>query len=241
MKGKRIVITRPPHQAAAFAEQLRAQGAEPITLPTITIEPLADTAALDTTLRQSYDWAIFTSANTVEHVWRRCTVLGVGLPPRIAAVGAATAHAMEQRGLHPDLIPSEHTAAGLFADLSRQVDLSGQHIFLPQGDLANPALAIQLGAVGARVTTITAYRNIRPNPGSDALAQPFDAITFTSASTIQNFVALFDNPLAVIGAARVVCIGPISAQAAQDAGMPVHAIAKPHTIEGLIQALVELF
>lgn len=243
MRGRRIVITRPPHKAATLADSLRALGAEPIILPTIAIEPVEDASELDRALQQAYDWAIFTSPNAVAHVWRRFAALEIAprLPPRLAAVGTATAQSLREQGYEPDLIPPCQTAEGLYAALIAHYDLRGRRVFLPQGDLARPYLANHLRAAGAQVTSVVAYRNVRPIIDEALLALPFDAITFTSASTVQNFVDLFDNPLEVIGSAQVVCIGPVTAQAAQDKGLPVHCIAEPHSIEGLMTALYGLF
>jgi uroporphyrinogen-III synthase len=243
LQGKRIAITRPPHKAGSFAERLRALGAEPILLPTIMIEPLDDPSELDHALQQDYDWVIFTSANTVEQLWQRLEVLAISphILGKIAAVGTATAQTLHERGISPDLIPVQHTAQALFQALAVQVQLPGQRILLPQGDLASPDLAKQLRIAGAYVTPLVAYRNVYPSLEGVALAQPLDAITFTSPSTVDNFMALFDQPVSVIGSAQVVCIGPLTAQAAQAAGLTVHRIAEPHTVEGLIIALAELF
>ena len=88
---------------------------------------------------------------------------------------------------------------------------------------------------------MVAYENVRPDIAPADLDTPFDAITFTSPSTAQNFVAMFDDPLAVIGAALVACIGPVTADAVQALGLPVHLVADPHTVDGLIAALIAAF
>ncbi len=243
LQGKRIVVTRPPHKATAFADQLQALGAEAIILPTISIEPLADPSELDEALRQAYDWVIFTSANAVEHMWMRFAAMNIApqLPPNVAVVGSATAESLQKYGIQADLIPSQHTAEGLCDALFAHGDFHGQRIFLPQGDLARPYLSDHLRAAGAQVKHVVAYRNIRPLMDTASLVQPFDAITFTSSSSIQNFVALYDKPVEVIGAAQVVCIGPIAAQTAHEEGLPVHAIAEPHSLAGLLKTLCHLF
>jgi uroporphyrinogen III methyltransferase/synthase len=243
LQSKRIAITRPPHKAGSFADQLRSLGAEAILLPMITIEPLDDFSELDHALQGDYDWTIFTSANAVEYLWQRLEALAISprILGKIAVVGTATAQALHERGILPNLIPSEHTAQALFQVLADQVRLGDRRILLPQGDLASPDLANQLREAGAQVAAILAYRNVHPSLEGVSLAQPLDAITFTSPSTVHNFIALFEQPLSVIGSARVVCIGPVTAQAAQEAGLIVHRIAEPHTVEGLIDALSELF
>ena len=247
LAGKRIVITRPPHKAESFAARLRELGAEPILLPTIAIRPPTDPAPLDQALRRlaRYDWIVFTSANTVEHLWRRFDQLGLQAPPlewpAIAVIGPATAAALEQRGVSPALVAGEHTAGGLADALEQSAGLEGKSVLLPQGNLARPALAERLRAAGASVATVVAYENVRPELPPAALASTIDAVTFTSSSTVQHFVQMFEAPLSVIGAALVACIGPVTAQTARACGLPIHVIAHPHTVEGLISALADAF
>jgi uroporphyrinogen-III synthase len=239
MNGKRIVITRPPEQARNFAEQLKALGAIPIVMPTITIQPPADRQPLDHALSQirHYDWVIFTSANAVHAVCQQSAVFW----PAIMVIGLATAKALDEYGLKPTLIAERPIAEGVFESLAAHTDLRDQRIFLPQANLARPVLAQLLQEAGAHVDVVTTYETVRPVIDPSLLAQPFDAITFTSSSTVQNFVDLFDNPLSVIGAARIVCIGPVTADTARDLGLPVHAIADPHTMEGVMKVLHILF
>lgn len=251
LTGKRIVITRPPHKADSMAEQLRALGAEPVLLPTITIQPPTitiqpptDPALLDRALRRlnRYDWLILTSANAVTTIWQRFETLGIDPPgivwPAVAVIGPATGKALQEHGITPAVMPEKHVADALFAALQNHTDLSGARVLLPQGDRARPVLADLLRGAGAEVETVIAYENIRPEIDPALLSEPFDAVTFTSSSTVQNFVELFDDPLRVIGAALVACIGPVTADSACELGLPVHIIAEPHTVEGLIAALV---
>jgi uroporphyrinogen III methyltransferase / synthase len=247
LHGKRIVITRPPHKAADFAARLRDLGAEPVLVPTIRIQPPGDPAPLDDALRrlERYDWLVVTSANAVPQLWARLDTLGLDPArlawPDVAAIGPATAQALEERGVRPALVPAEHVAEALFAALDDRVRLRGARILLPQGNLARPVLADRLREAGARVDAVIAYETVRPSGDEAALSGSFDAVTFTSASTARNFADLFDDPLAAIGGAAVVCIGPVTAAAAQEVGLPVHAVADPYTIDGLIDALCQLF
>lgn len=243
LTGKRIVVTRPPHAAEAFADRLRALGAEPVLLPTIRIRPPQDPGPLDRALTHlaQYDWAIFTSANAVEHVWNRLDAIdagsrGVSWPPS-AAIGPATARALRERGLHAALVPEQHIAEALFAALAQRAHLAESRIFLPQGNLARPVLADLLREAGAVVDAPIAYETVAADTDPTLLAPPIDAIAFTSPSTVQSFAAQFDDPLALLGSARIACIGPITADAARACGLPVHIMADPHTTEGLIAAL----
>jgi len=247
LAGKRIVITRPPHKAGSFARLLREMGAEPVLVPTIAIQPPRDPSPLDRALRHlnRYDWIIFTSANAVTHVWQRLEALALSPEqcawPPVAVIGPATAQSLEKRGVTPSLMPETHVAEALFDVLNRTADLSGKRVLLPQGNLARPILADLLRNAGADVDAVVAYENIRPDVDLDWQAAPVDAITFTSSSTVQNFVAMLDDPVAAIGNALVACIGPVTAETARELGLPVHVIADPHTVEGLVAALSDAF
>jgi uroporphyrinogen III methyltransferase/synthase len=102
-------------------------------------------------------------------------------------------------------------------------------------------LADLLCEAGAEVNSVIAYENVKPVIDPTSLSKPVDAVTFTSSSTVENFVEMFDDPLAVIGGAVVACIGPVTAETTRRLGLPVHLIAEPHTGEGLIAALSEAF
>lgn len=243
--GKRIVITRPPHKAAGFAAQLRALGAEPLVLPTITIRAPGDTSRLDAALSalNRYDWVVVTSANGVAHVWQRLEALnltGHDWPP-VAVIGPATGRALEAHGIMPRLMPENHVAEALFDAMQQRVDLRGKRILLPQGNLARSVLADLLHSAGAIVDPVIAYETVPADSSAMPTLPAFDAITFTSSSTVESFCEMVDDPIAAIGSAAVACIGPITAQTAQDQGLPVHAVAEPHTIDGLIAALGILF
>lgn len=247
LAGKRIVITRPKEKADSFAEKLRDLGAEPVIIPTIAIQPPADSTPLDSALHNlsGYDWLIVTSANTVMQLWARLDALDLAPAPHawppVAAIGPATANALRTRGIAPALIPADHVAEALFAVLADRAPLHGARILLPQGDLARPVLADLLHGAGAVVDAVIAYQNVAPPVDPAALAVPFDAVTFTSPSTAENFAAMFDDPAEVIGAALVACIGPVTADAVRELDLPVDLVADPHTVDGLIAALVRAF
>ncbi len=247
LEGKRIVVTRPLDAAAPFADRLRELGAEPVLLPTISIRPPQDTGPLDRALARldQYDWVVFSSANAVEQVWQRLEALALrreaeGWPP-IAAIGPATAGALAKRELAPTLVPDRHMAEALAKALMAAGDLRGRRVLLPQGNLARPVLADSLRAAGAAVDAPIAYENVHAAIDPALLAQPINAITFTSPSTAQNFVAQFDDLVGVAENALVACIGPITADAVRACGLPVHVVVEPHTAEGLIAALCTAF
>jgi uroporphyrinogen-III synthase len=161
--------------------------------------------------------------------------------PAVAAIGPATARVLDECRLHVSLVAEKHTAEGLFEALNADTDLRGKRVLLPQSNIARPMLASKLREAGALVDVVTAYETVRPDIDPSSWAGSFDAITFTSPSTIQNFVDLFDDPAAVIGDALVAAIGPVTANTARDLGLRVDVVADPHTVEGLVMALSEAF
>lgn len=245
LAGKRILITRPRAQAAELYERLLGLGAKPMLFPTIAIAPMEDCAALDTAIMdlEHYAWLIFTSVNGVEFFCLRLEHQLRGLPrpepfPKVAAIGPATARALEVRDLPPTFIPTEHVAEALAQGLG---EVRGQRVLLPHAELARETLAAELMRRGAIVHEVPTYRTIPAIPSPSALfelQQGVDIITFTSASTVKNFVALVGKefPPAVIA-----CIGPITADTAHELGLPVQIVAHDYTTEGLLAALIAYY
>jgi uroporphyrinogen-III synthase len=237
LAGVRVGVTRPPHKAASFAARLRDLGAEPIIMPTIAIEPPADPAPLDEALRRvaAFDWLLFTSANAVRFTFERLTALNLTPTlPQIGVVGGATAKAVKNHGAAVALTANEQSAAGLFAALHAAHTLNGARVLVPQSAIARPELADLLRGAGADVTTPTAYRTVQP-PIAATQVEALHAITFTSPSTAENFAEAAALPAGV----AVFAIGPTTAAACESLGWRVRAVADPHSIDGLIGALVE--
>jgi uroporphyrinogen-III synthase len=217
---------------------LRARGATVLEGPTIRLEG-ARGGALDRAIRAAaggrYSWVLFTSPKTAE-VWfaRRRALRAAGIAARVAAIGAGTAEALRANGLEPDLVPGSFTTEALARAFPR-----GQgRVLLPRADIATPDLENALRAKGWMPVRVTAYRTTVPRslPAEARRALEdgrVDAIAFTSASTVQGFARL----VGVVDGPKVVCIGPVTARAARGAGFRVHAVAKPHTTEGLVGAL----
>ncbi len=263
LTGKRILITRPRAQAADLCDKLAALGAEPILFPAIEIAPMDDYSALDRAIAalDKYQWIIFTSVNGVAAFWYRLTVVGASLVPalKIASIGPATAQALAKRGVRTEFIPGEYVAERILDGVG---SVEGQWILLPRADIAREALAEELGRRGAIVHEIAAYRTLpaAPDPqGLTELRRGVDAITFTSSSTVRNFVALLSGstkyidaanyrrmghdgiPMPSLNRAIIACIGPITAQTAREVGLPVDVMATEYTMDGLVAALVEYF
>lgn len=246
--GKRILVTRPRVQADDLMDRLASLGAQPVVFPTVEIVPLADPSRLDRAVAElaSYDWLIFTSVNGVSAFWERLASSGQDAnalqAAQVAAIGPATARALQARGVTPDFVPQEYVAERIPDGLG---EVDGRRILLPRADLAREALADVLRQRGAHVDEIVAYHTRPATPSSEEWAElrrGVDAATFTSASTVRNFVRLLgDETAAVLNGAHVVCIGPITAEAAREAGLRVEAVAEAYTTEGLVEALDRLF
>lgn len=242
LEGKTIVVTRAEHQAGPLVEALTARGARVIAMPTITIAPVEDWGPVDAALRRlpKYDWLVFTSANGVNAVWARLDALGVALPAslRVAAVGPPTAAALEARGVHGPALPMTFRGDALAAAIS---GIAGARVLLPRGDIARESTVDALQAAGAIVDQVTVYRTL-PAPIDPAhraaLARGIDAITFTSPSTVRNFaLAIGPAALGILQRAVVACIGPVTAEAVTNLGLPAPLQASEATATGLVAAL----
>ncbi|HEX8681449.1 MAG TPA: uroporphyrinogen-III C-methyltransferase [Ardenticatenaceae bacterium] len=247
--GKRIVVTRARAQASELSEALRDLGAEPIEVPAIRItEPEDGYAALDAAIAEleSYDWVVFTSINGVDHFWQRLRAAGrdsrVLGRARVAAIGTATAEALETRGIVADVVPEQFVAESLLDALSGE-EIAGKRFLLPRADIAREALYKGLQAAGARVTEAHAYRTLVGEPDAGALAtldEGVDIITFTSSSTVRNFVEQVGAERAqrLAANATIAAIGPITASTARELGLRVDFEAEEYTVAGLVQAIV---
>jgi uroporphyrinogen III methyltransferase/synthase len=243
--GWRVIVTRAREQASALAAGLREAGAEPVEVPTIEIGPAADGGR---SLRQGLehlrsggvDWLAFSSANAVERVFDLLHDARELAGVKVAAIGPATAAALRGRGIHADLVPPVAVAEEL-ADAFPPVDTAARRpvVFLPQAAGAREVLAAGLGKRGYEVVVAEAYRTVHP-PASEELAASLrgaDAVTFSSSSTVEGFVAAYGTealpPL-------VVTIGPVTSRAARELGVRVDAEAAEASVAGLVQALVRL-
>lgn len=198
LQGKRVVVTRTQEQSTTLIDKLIALGATPVLLPTIRIEPLTDLSALDTALRsgEHYDWLILTSANAVTILVERLCAVGMTAQDlchlQIAAVGPATTATLRDCGLTPNFVPQRFEATEIVTGLQAQLgNLHGLRILLPQAAIARQNLAEALTAQGAIVDLIPIYQTLPAALDSSALAelqQGVDVITFTSGSTVRNFV-----------------------------------------------------
>lgn len=242
-------MTRPAAQAERLLAGLRGLGAQPVHCPTIRIADPAEPAPFRQAVQRlnSYDWVVFTSANGVARFWHELEACGgaAELPAgmHVAAIGPATAAALEGRGVRPEVVPGEYVAEAVADALSGLGTVAGRRILLPRAAGARQVLPERLRAAGAEVDEVIAYETWPDPEGIAALRDglgrgAFDMITFTAASTVRHFV---EAAGAELGGARVAAIGPITADAALDAGLAVDVVASEYTVEGLLQAIVEYY
>jgi uroporphyrinogen-III synthase len=244
LTGRTVVVTRPQDQAEPLAAAVRRLGGIPIPFPTIATRPLADPAPLDAAIAalDHCAWIVFTSANAVRFfVERLRAVRPAGLPATVrnAAVGPATARALDALGVWVDAVPAEFLGSAIAGALG---DVRGRTVLVPRADIGRDETIEALRAAGARVLDVTAYHTVpaAPNPrGWRALEAGADAVTFTSPSTVRNFFALAGDDAArrVLAPAAIACIGPTTAEAARAAGLTVHVQPAAYTVEALVEAL----
>ena len=248
-----IAITRAAHQAGEMKARLEAAGFRTLLYPAIAIQPPEDTAPLDAALRNArdYDWLILTSANAVEAVAQRLDALNLSPAilqgPAIAAVGPATARAVRQRlGLEVALVPPKAVGESLLAALPIP---AGQRVLLPRAAKARDVLPDGLRARGVQVDVITAYETVLGRGGDDLPAAlragQVDAITFTSPSTVRHTLLRLEREADMgadaLAGTVIACIGPVTAAAAEEAGLRVDLMPDEYTVPGLIAALQDHF
>ncbi len=259
--GKRVLVTRTREQASELVLSLENLGAECLEYATISIEPPESWEEFDRSLEEvsSYDWILFTSLNAVSFFFRRLLEKGLDARslhgPKVGVVGRVTAEALATHGIRADLVPEEFTGEGL-AESLLALGMEGKKVLLPRAQEAREVLPEALRAAGAAVTVAPVYRNVVPGSvrGEDqqtALRAEFeerkvDVVTFTSSSTVRNFIAMLgvadDRELhELLAGITVVAIGPITARTAREHGLVVHVQPDNYTIPDMVAAIVGYF
>jgi len=251
LHGRRVLITRARHQVDPFRRELVDLGASVIEIPTIEILPLPTDERVKSAISNLARTAlvIFASANAVDIFFRMLLETGGDAralhASKLCAIGQETAESLEARGLRPELVTSEYTAEGLAKALEGW-EMEGMRVLVPRAEVARDALPSLLAKRGAEVQILPVYRAVCPPSASEALLRLFnaegvDVITFTSSSTVANFVRAFsdDRLPAVLGDAEVACMGPVTADTARKLGLPVTIVAREYTTHGLVQAIAE--
>ena len=250
--GWRVLVPRTKEQAGVVSTRLRGFGAVPEEVPTISVEPPRNPLQMDKAVRGlvegRYEWIAFTSVNAVRAVREKFEDYGLdarafsGL--KIAAVGDKTAQAIGEWGLRADLMPSgEQSAAGLLADWPEYDELLDpiNRVFLPRADIATENLVAGLIDLGWECDDVTAYRTVRAAPPPAATRDAiktgkFDAVVFTSSSTVRNLVGIAGKPHP---STIIAVIGPATAKTAEEHGLRVDVLAPSPSIEDLVEALAD--
>lgn len=250
--GRKIIVTRSREQASALSDMLRRHGAESVEFPVIKIVGPASYDEMDAALDRigSFDWLLFTSANGVQAVIDRLRQLGRDIRwlkgPKIGAIGPKTAEALECRGINVEFMPAEFIAEAVAEEFPE--DPAGKRILLLRAEDAREVLPEKLAQRGARVEVVPVYRTRTEDSNAQRIREllndgEIDAVTFTSSSTVRNFVELIgeEGRIAIPDGVKVACIGPITARTAAECGLAPDVIAKDYTIEGLVAALESSF
>jgi uroporphyrinogen-III synthase len=263
LQGLRVLVGRARHQASALSAGLRNLGAEVIEIPFIEIRKPVSYQPLDSALQhlENYDWMILTSVNGVEALWERSKRLKLGKKQfkhlQIAAIGPATSKAIRKSGLNVDVVPDEYVAESVVKSLKNKV--KGKRVLLARAKVARDVIPRELRKLGAEVDVVEAYETIIPKSSrlrlqavlKDPKRRP-TVITFTSSSTVKNFVELLGKgaghggprprkPVpSTFAGIQFASIGPITSFTLRELGLPVNVEAKDYSIPGLITAVASL-
>lgn len=249
--GRQILVTRPRHQAGELVKRLEALGATPLTLPAIEVREPADWTLVDRALADlpRYQWLVFTSANGVHALFRRLRHLGRDLRSlatvQLAAIGPATAAALREYHLEPDVIPSEYRSESLAAVLKERV--VGQRVLLARADRGRDLLRAELANI-ATVEQVAVYSQVDVQ-GADAQTLgllregKIDYVTVTSSNIARVLLRSLDTACRArieAGEVRLVSISPVTSATIREFGLPVAAEASEYTVAGVVDALVKL-
>ena len=257
LTGLRVLVGRAPRQASALSSGLRALGAEVFEIPFIEIRKPRSYKPLDAALNnlRDYDWLILTSVNGVEAVGQRLKALRIDKKAlqhlKVAAIGPATQAAIETRGLKVAVVPRHYVAESVVESLRDQA--KGKRVLLARARVARDVIPIELRKLGAQVDVVEAYETVIPESSRVRIrellkeeSQRPTLITFTSSSTVRNFVELIgDKPCGrgrphhtdLFSGIQFAAIGPVTSATLRELGLPVDIEAKEYTIPGLIDAI----
>jgi len=250
LDGVRVLVGRARHQAGALSAELRQLGASVLEIPFIEIRKPRSFRPLDSALKNvgGYDWLILTSVNGVEAMCDRMKKLKIGNAKlkslRVAAIGPATKKAIQKRGIKVDVVPREYIAESVVRSLKGKV--KGKRVLLVRAKVARDVIPRELRKAGAQVEVVEAYETVVPQSSRSrlraALKNPEKrphVVTFTSSSTVKNFVQLLgQRTRSTLDGIRTASIGPVTSATLREFGLPVDIKAKEFTIPGLVSAIV---
>ena len=245
--GKHIVVTRARAQASKLTTKLEDLGARVTEVPAIKIVPTADFAPLDKAIAEikAYSWLLFTSVNGVKYFFERLALAGKDTRAlahaKIAAIGSATAKALQQHGLIADIIPAEYKAEEMITALKGEIK-AGEKVLLPRAKVAREILPESLRAAGIEVNVATAYETVADCENADELIQALEAgeidmVTFTSSSTVTNMLDILGAKKDLLTKVKTAVIGPITGATCVENGLTPAISAAEYTIDGLVTAI----
>ena len=255
LAGKRVLITRAHHQAAEMQRSLEAQGATVISVPTIEIRPPQSFQPMDKALKKipAYDWLILTSVNGVNALRKRLDKVemhpGMLKHLKIAAIGPATRHAIESLRLKVAVTPELYVAESVVSALKDEVP--GKRVLLVRAKVARDVIPQELRKYGAEVDVAEAYDTVVPVNSAEKIralladeALRPHVITFTSSSTVTNFVAMLGSgisPKTALAGILLASIGPVTSATLAEHGLHADIEATNFTVPGLIAAIAKYF
>jgi len=250
--GWRVLVPRTRDQAGVLSAALCSYGAIPVEVPTIAVEPPRTPAPMERAVKGlvtgRYMWVAFTSTNAVKAVREKLEEFGLDARAfagvKVAAVGDTTAQALRDFGIRPELVPSgEQSSEGLLQDWAPHDDVFDpiDRVFLPRADIATDTLVAGLKELGWAVDDVTAYRTVRAAPPAAETREAlkgggFDAVLFTSSSTVRNLVGIAGKPH---DSTVLACIGPQTVKTAAELGLRVDVVAAKPDVASLVEALAE--
>lgn len=251
LSGLLILVGRARHQAGALSSGLRKLGATVVEIPFIEIRKPRSFNPLDTALKnlRDYDWLILTSVNGVEAVWERLRKLKLTRRHlrhlKVAAIGPATRKALENRELKVDVVPEEYVAESVVESLRHRME--GKRVLLARAKVARDVIPRELRKLGAHVDVVEAYETVIPKSSRTRLHSILqdpqrcpDVITFTSSSTVRNFLQLAGKQVwRGRPRPRFASIGPVTSSTLRNLDLPVDIEAREYTIPGLVRAIVK--
>jgi uroporphyrinogen-III synthase (EC 4.2.1.75)/uroporphyrinogen-III C-methyltransferase (EC 2.1.1.107) len=247
--GKRIIVTRARHQASVLSQVIEDLGGEAWEFPAIEIAPPTQPERLTKVIKElkRFQWLVFTSVNGVEAFFKELGKQGRDIRDlrgmELVAIGPVTRAALENKNLRVAYVPEEYRAEKIIEGLASRI-LPGQGVLIARAEEARDILPESLKALGADVWDVPAYKTVLGGANREELKRllgekAVDAVTFTSSSTVRNFMQLLDSDISLLDNVKVFSIGPITSATARELGLTVHKEAVQYTIDGLVEALVE--